>query len=89
VCIRYRGNVSTKPLPGKDKGIFTEPLRSNDKGRYTYTHRQQRDLISLFYFFKISKVGENEMLSLLFDPENDQWASTGTTISLSLLSLLP
>jgi hypothetical protein len=26
-------------------------------GRYTHTHRQQRDLISLLYFFKIRKVG--------------------------------
>jgi hypothetical protein len=30
VCIRYRGNVSTEPLPGNDRGIFTEPLPSND-----------------------------------------------------------
>jgi hypothetical protein len=22
--MRYRGNVSTEPLPSKDKGIFTE-----------------------------------------------------------------
>jgi hypothetical protein len=32
VCIRYRGNVYTKPLPSKDRGIFTEPLTSNDRG---------------------------------------------------------
>jgi hypothetical protein len=32
VCIRYRGNVSTEPLPSNDKGIFTEPLASNDRG---------------------------------------------------------
>jgi hypothetical protein len=32
VCIRYRGNVSTVPLPGNGRGIFTEPLPSNDKG---------------------------------------------------------
>jgi hypothetical protein len=25
VCIPYRGNVSTEPLPSKDRGIFTEP----------------------------------------------------------------
>jgi hypothetical protein len=31
VCIRYRGNVSTEPLPSNDRGIFTEPLPSNDK----------------------------------------------------------
>jgi hypothetical protein len=27
VCIRYRGNVSTEPLPSNDRGIFTEPSR--------------------------------------------------------------
>jgi hypothetical protein len=32
VCIRYRGSVSTEPLPSNVKGIFTEPLPSNDKG---------------------------------------------------------
>jgi hypothetical protein len=32
VCIRYRGNVSTEPLPSNDRRIFTEPLSSNDKG---------------------------------------------------------
>jgi hypothetical protein len=37
VCIRYRVNVSTEPLPSKDKGIFSEPLPSNDKGD-TQTH---------------------------------------------------
>jgi hypothetical protein len=35
MCIRYRGNVSTEPLPSNDKGIFTEPLPSNDKGIFT------------------------------------------------------
>jgi hypothetical protein len=35
VCIRYRGNVSTEPLPSNDKGIFTDPLPSNDKGIFT------------------------------------------------------
>jgi hypothetical protein len=70
VCIRYRGNVSTEPLPsndrgiftgpfpGNDKGMFTKPLPSNDKGdTQTHTHRQQRDLISQLYFFKIRKLG--------------------------------
>jgi hypothetical protein len=37
-CNRYRGNVSTEPLPSNDRGIFTKPLRSNDRG-YTNTHR--------------------------------------------------
>jgi hypothetical protein len=32
VCIRYRGNVSTEPLPSNYRGIFTEPLPSNDRG---------------------------------------------------------
>jgi hypothetical protein len=32
MCIRYRGNISTEPLPSKDTGFFTDPLRSNDKG---------------------------------------------------------
>jgi hypothetical protein len=35
VCIRYRGNVSTEPLPRNDRGNFTEPLTSNDKGIFT------------------------------------------------------
>jgi hypothetical protein len=67
VCIYYRGNVSTEPFPSDGRGIFTEPLPTNDKGIFTeslpssdrggYTHSQQRDLISLLYFFKIKKVG--------------------------------
>jgi hypothetical protein len=73
VCIRYSDNVFTEPLPSNDRGIFTEPLPSNDKGifaeplpsndrgiyrhTHTHTHRQQCDLISLLYFFKIRKVG--------------------------------
>jgi hypothetical protein len=32
VCIPFRGNVSTEPLPSNDRGVFTEPLPSNDKG---------------------------------------------------------
>jgi hypothetical protein len=78
VCIRYRGNVSTEPLPSNDRVIFTGPLPSNDKGNFTEsftnndrgvhrqtdthrhahthnTHRQQRDLISLFCFSKEGK----------------------------------
>jgi hypothetical protein len=65
VCMRYRSNFSTEPLPSNDKGIFTELLPSNDKGTfteplpnndeggrgYTDTHRQQRDFISLLLFF--------------------------------------
>jgi hypothetical protein len=68
VCIRYRGNVSTDPLPSNDKGNFTEPLPSNDKGSFTkplpsndrgdtQTHTQQPNLISLLYFFQNRKVG--------------------------------
>jgi hypothetical protein len=37
VCICYRGNVSTEPLPSNDRGIFTKPLPSNDRGD-TQTH---------------------------------------------------
>jgi hypothetical protein len=33
--IRYRGNVSTEPLPSNDRGIFTDPLPSNNKGIFT------------------------------------------------------
>jgi hypothetical protein len=54
-------------LPSNDKGIFTDSLPSNDKGTfieqlpsnhrgYGNTPRQQHDLISLLYFFKIRKV---------------------------------
>jgi hypothetical protein len=32
MCICYRGNVSTEPLPSNDSGIFTKPLPSNDRG---------------------------------------------------------
>jgi hypothetical protein len=41
--------VTAVMLPSNDRGIFTEPLPSNDR---VYTHRQQRDLISLLYFFQ-------------------------------------
>jgi hypothetical protein len=41
VCIRYRGNVSTEPLPSNDKGIFTEPSRylATKAGLHIPTHR--------------------------------------------------
>jgi hypothetical protein len=42
VCIRYRGNVSTDPLPSNDRGIFTEPLPINDKGIHRHTHTRAR-----------------------------------------------
>jgi hypothetical protein len=35
VCIRYRGNISTEPLPSTERVIFTEPLPSNNKGIFT------------------------------------------------------
>jgi hypothetical protein len=37
VCICYRDNVFTEPLPSNDKGIFTEPLPSNNR-EDTHTH---------------------------------------------------
>jgi hypothetical protein len=40
-CIRYRGNVSTEPLPSNDRG-----------DTQTRTHRQQRDLIKPTQFFQ-------------------------------------
>jgi hypothetical protein len=53
VCIRYRGNVSTEPLPSNDRGTFTEPTRCLATiGGDTHTHKQQRDLLSLLYFLK-------------------------------------
>jgi hypothetical protein len=39
MCIRYRGNVSTEPLPSNDRGIFTEPLPSNDRRIHRHTQR--------------------------------------------------
>jgi hypothetical protein len=72
VCMRYRGNVSTEPLPSNDRGFLTEPLPINDTGIFTkpfhrnygeggwthrHTHTQQRDLISLLSLFKIRKLG--------------------------------
>jgi hypothetical protein len=52
-CIRYRGNVSTEPLPTNDKGISTNPWPSNNGGGggEKQTHGQ-RDLISLLIFFQ-------------------------------------
>jgi hypothetical protein len=47
VCVPYRGNVSTEPLPSNGRGIFTEPLPSSYRG----IHRQQRDLTRLLFFF--------------------------------------
>jgi hypothetical protein len=56
--------IVTEPLPSNDKGIFNEPLPSNGKGllpsrclatiRGIHRHRQQRDHISLpyYYFFQ-------------------------------------
>jgi hypothetical protein len=35
VCISYRGNASTEPLPSNNRGIFTEPLPSNNRGIFT------------------------------------------------------
>jgi hypothetical protein len=35
VCIRYRDNISTEPLPSNDRGISTEPLSSNDREIFT------------------------------------------------------
>jgi hypothetical protein len=41
LCIRYRGNVSTEPLPSNDKGILNEPLPSNYRGdTQTQAHTQ-------------------------------------------------
>jgi hypothetical protein len=74
VFIRYRGNVNTEQLPNNDKGIFTEPLPSNDKG----IHRQQRDLISLLYLFKIGqkykkKKMVGKILGIHLPQDRDQW----------------
>jgi hypothetical protein len=59
--IRYRGNFLTEPLPSNDKGIFTEPLSSNDRGIHRHTHRLQRDIISLLYFFFQNKESRVKM----------------------------
>jgi hypothetical protein len=37
MCIRYRSEVSTEPLPSNDKGISIEPLPSSDRGILTET----------------------------------------------------
>jgi hypothetical protein len=38
-CVRYRGNVSTDPLPSTDRGTFTEPSRHLATIRgYAYRH---------------------------------------------------
>jgi hypothetical protein len=53
--------IFTELLPSDDRGIFTKPLPSKDMGIHTracvhtHRHRQQRDLTSLLYFFKIGK----------------------------------
>jgi hypothetical protein len=39
VCVRYRGNFSTEPLPSNDREIFTEPSPYLATiGGYTYRH---------------------------------------------------
>jgi hypothetical protein len=45
VSIRYRGNVSTEPLPSNDRGGFyrTGPLPSNDRGLHIQTHRPMEE----------------------------------------------
>jgi hypothetical protein len=48
VCIRYRGNVSTEPLPRNDRGIFTAPLPSNDRWD-TQTATWSHNLTLLFF----------------------------------------
>jgi hypothetical protein len=46
VCIRYRGNVSTEPLPSNGRGFSIEPLPSNDKGdTHTDTKTDGRDFL--------------------------------------------
>jgi hypothetical protein len=78
VCIRYRGNVTTKPLPSNAREIFTETLRSNEKGTFTeplvatirgihrdtHAHRQQRDLINLILFFQNKESGLKMALTI-------------------------
>jgi hypothetical protein len=54
-CLATIKGFFTEPLPSNDKVIFIEPLPSNNRGdTQTHTHRQQRDLIGILYFFKIS-----------------------------------
>jgi hypothetical protein len=68
VCIRYHGNVSTKPLPSNDRRIFTEPLPSNDreyKDVRAHIHRQQCDLISLLLFFQSKESRLKTQIKLL------------------------
>jgi hypothetical protein len=36
VCVRYRGNIFTEPLPSNDRGYFTA---TNDKRIQIQTHR--------------------------------------------------
>jgi hypothetical protein len=64
VCIRYRGNDSTKPLPSNDRENFTKPLPSNNERdaltrthahahTHTHTHyinrrQQQRDTLTTY-----------------------------------------
>jgi hypothetical protein len=85
VCIRYCGNVSTEPLPSKDKGVFTEPLSSNDRGdTRTDTHTQQRDLIRLLCFFqntesklKIREPDVSETVSVSFLRSREETKRSG------------
>jgi hypothetical protein len=64
VYIRYRGKVSTEPLPTNDKGIFTEPLPSNDREdthtrtqTATLSHKPTLVLLAYFPYFEEIKVG--------------------------------
>jgi hypothetical protein len=74
MCMRYRGNVSTEPMPSNDKGFLPSRCLATI-GRFLpsrclatigrihgHTHRQQRDLISLLCYFKIRKVGQKRIV---------------------------
>jgi hypothetical protein len=57
MCICYRSNVSSEPLPSNDKGMFNEPLHSNDRGIRIQTHRLMWGIFSLLSLCWKNKVG--------------------------------
>jgi hypothetical protein len=88
VCIRYRGNVSTKPLSSNGRETLTDPLPGNDRG-YTDIHiyRQHRDLINLLYFFQNRKAGWKYYLDK-FKPSNVKDTDRHTTLEVVTMNIL-
>jgi hypothetical protein len=54
VCIRYRGNVSTEPLPSNDRGLLLSRCLATIRG-YTDTHTDTKVISLAYYIFQIKE----------------------------------